>query len=83
MLGAAAGFGAIWLDVNGIGRQSGDIAEMIWKVPEIIAHLSRLFVLAPGDVILTGTPAGVGAVAAGDRLVAHIDGVGDLEVRVA
>lgn len=75
--------GAIWLDVNGIGRQSGDIAEMIWKVPEIIAHLSRLFVLAPGDVILTGTPAGVGAVAAGDRLVAHIDGVGDLEVRVA
>ena len=48
--------GAIRLDVNGERRQTGDLAEMIWKVPEIIAHLSRLFTLAPGDLIFTGTP---------------------------
>ncbi len=74
--------GAIWLDQNGTRRQTGDLAQMIWSVPEQIAHLSRLFHLRPGDVILTGTPAGVGGVARGDRLAGHVDGVGDLAVSV-
>ena len=55
---------------------------MIWKVPEIISHLSGLFTLAAGDLILTGTPAGVAAVKQGDVLKGHVDGVGDLHVRV-
>lgn len=74
--------GAIWLDVNGARRQTGDLAQMIWKVPEVIAYLSGLFTLAPGDLILTGTPAGVGAVQRGDVLLGHVDGVGDLRVTV-
>jgi fumarylpyruvate hydrolase len=77
------GSGAIWLDVDGERRQSGDVAQMIWKVPEIIAHLSRFFTLCPGDLIFTGTPAGVGPVRRGDRMTAHIDQIGHLEVRVA
>ena len=75
--------GAIWLDVNGERRQSGDLSHMIWKVPEMIATLSELFTLTPGDLILSGTPAGVGAVERGDSLHGHVDGVGDLRVRVA
>jgi len=74
---------AIWLDVNGTRRQSGDLNQMIWKVPEIIAELSKLFVLAPGDVIMTGTPAGVGAVVAGDVMECGVDGIGTLTVKVA
>ena len=74
--------GAIWLDINGTRRQSGDLDQMIWKVPEVIAYLSGLFVLQPGDIILTGTPSGVGAVQPGDRLHGHVDGVGELEVVV-
>jgi fumarylpyruvate hydrolase len=74
--------GAIWLDVNGSRRQTGDLNQMIWKVPEMIAFLSELFTLAPGDVILSGTPSGVGAVQRGDRLHGHIDGVGELAVEV-
>ena len=74
--------GAIWLDVNGERRQTGDLNQMIWKVPEIIAYLSGLFTLAPGDVIFSGTPAGVAAVKRGDRLSGHVDGVGALEVTV-
>ena len=53
--------GRIWLEVNGEPRQEGDIADMIWRVPEIIAELSTWFELKPGDLIFTGTPAGVGA----------------------
>ncbi|GIX09829.1 MAG: fumarylpyruvate hydrolase [Elioraea sp.] len=75
--------GAIWLKVNGTIRQQGDLAQQIWSVPETIAHLSRLVALAPGDLIMTGTPAGVGAVKPGDRLEGHIDGVGDLTVSYA
>jgi fumarylpyruvate hydrolase len=75
--------GAIRLAVNGKVAQRGDLAQMIWKVPEAIAHLSRLFRLAPGDLVFTGTPAGVGPVHRGDRLEGHIDGVGDLAVTVA
>ncbi|MCC2110617.1 MAG: fumarylacetoacetate hydrolase family protein, partial [Hyphomicrobiales bacterium] len=74
--------GAIRLDVNGEMRQSGDLSQMIWSVAEIIVALSRLFELAPGDLIMTGTPAGVGPVERGDRLAGHIDGVGDLVVDV-
>ena len=75
--------GAITLEVNGRRRQAGDLAEMIWKVPEIVSHLSGLFALKPGDLIFTGTPSGVGAVARGDVMRAHIDTIGDIEVRVA
>jgi fumarylpyruvate hydrolase len=68
--------------VNGARRQSGDLNQLIWKVPEAISYLSKLFRLAPGDLIFTGTPAGVGAVKRGDALHGHIDGIGDLRIRV-
>ncbi|MGF1650065.1 MAG: fumarylacetoacetate hydrolase family protein [Hyphomicrobiaceae bacterium] len=74
--------GAIWLDVNGTRRQTGDLEQMIWSIPEQIAFLSGLFELRPGDLILTGTPAGVGAVRKGDRLHGHVDGLPDLNVEV-
>jgi len=74
--------GAIWLEVNGERRQEGDLGQMIWKVPEMIAYLSEFFVLAPGDIILSGTPSGVAAVKTGDKLHGHADGIGDLEVLV-
>jgi len=74
--------GAIWIDVNGERRQTGDLAQMIWDVPHQIEFLSGLFALAAGDLIFTGTPAGVGAVKKGDRLVGHVDGVADLEVAI-
>jgi fumarylpyruvate hydrolase len=74
--------GAIWLRINGETRQEGDLAQMIWKTPEMISHLSKLFELKPGDLIMTGTPAGVGPVVRGDRLHGHVDGVGELEVTV-
>jgi fumarylpyruvate hydrolase len=74
--------GAIWLKVNGETRQEGDLNHMIWKVPEMIAYLSGLFTLAPGDLILSGTPSGVGPVMRGDALHGHIDGVGELHCRV-
>ena len=74
--------GAIWLDVNGARRQEGDLAQLIWRIDETIAYLSGLFHLAPGDLIFTGTPSGVGAVQRGDRLHGHVDGVGELAVEV-
>lgn len=74
--------GAITLSVNGELRQAGDLSQMIWKTAEIIAHLSGLFELAPGDLIMTGTPAGVGPVARGDRLEGSVEGVGRLAVAV-
>jgi fumarylpyruvate hydrolase len=67
--------GRIWLAVNGSVRQQSDIAEMIWSVPEIIAELSRLFELQAGDLLFTGTPAGVGAVSPGDRLEGGVEGL--------
>ncbi len=74
--------GAIVLSVNGAVRQKGDLADMIWSVSEQIAILSRGSEIKAGDVIMTGTPAGVGAVVRGDHLVGHIDGLPDLELRI-
>jgi fumarylpyruvate hydrolase len=74
--------GRIWLDINGQRRQDSDISCMIWGVNDIIAHLSRYFALAPGDLIFTGTPAGVAAVRPGDVLRAGVDGVGELTLEI-
>ena len=74
--------GAIWLEVNGVRKQTGDLSQMIWDVPNQIEFLSTLFELKPGDLIFTGTPAGVGAIRKGDKLKGHVEGVGDLEVAV-
>jgi fumarylpyruvate hydrolase len=74
--------GKIWLDVNGKRRQTGDLNQLIWKVSEIIAYLSGLFELKPGDLIMSGTPAGVGAVVRGDRIEGGVEGVGEIDIRV-
>jgi fumarylpyruvate hydrolase len=72
--------GAVWLRINGEPRQEGDLGQQIWTVPETISYLSTLVTLRPGDLIMTGTPKGVGRVEPGDHLDGHIDGVGDLSV---
>ncbi len=74
--------GAITLAVNGQPRQRGDLGDLIWSVDETIAALSRAWVLQPGDLIFTGTPAGVGAVVRGDVMEAAIEGLGTLRVAV-
>jgi fumarylpyruvate hydrolase len=74
--------GTIWLEVNGKRRQEGDLAQLIWKVPEMIAELSKLFTLAPGDLIMTGTPAGVGPVVKGDVMRGGVAGVGEITAEV-
>ena len=74
--------GRIWIEVNGERRQQADLSEMIWNVPEIIAELSTLFDLVPGDLIFTGTPAGVGPVQRGDSLVGGIDGLETLRTTI-
>lgn len=74
--------GEVSLKVNGEVRQTGDLNQLIWKVPEMISYLSGLFTLQPGDIIMTGTPAGVGAVARGDVLEGYVEGIGKIEVRV-
>lgn len=73
--------GAVVLKVNGTVRQQGDLAQLIWSIPETIAILSRFVALAPGDLIMTGTPAGVGAVGPGDTMEGSVDGVGTISVR--
>ena len=72
--------GAIWLKVNGQVKQQGDLNMQIWSLPEQINYLSNLITLQPGDLIFSGTPAGVGPIKAGDKLEGHVDGVGDLVV---
>jgi fumarylpyruvate hydrolase len=74
--------GAIWLKVNGEVKQQGDLGQLIWNVPEIIAHLSNIFELKAGDLIMTGTPAGVGPVNRGDVMDAFCEGVGSLRAKV-
>jgi fumarylpyruvate hydrolase len=75
--------GRIWLAVNGTLRQEGDLSEMIWSVPEIIAELSTLFELAPGDLIYTGTPAGVGPLHPGDRIEGGVHGIDTLSTTIS
>jgi len=72
----------IWLSVNGKMKQDANVAEMTWKVPEIIAELSTLFELAAGDLIYTGTPAGVGPLVRGDSVEAGIEGLDPLGTRI-
>jgi len=74
--------GAVTLKVNAEIRQQGDLNQLIWKVPEMISYLSGLFTLQPGDIIMTGTPAGVGAVVRGDVLEGFVEGIGKIEVVV-
>jgi fumarylpyruvate hydrolase len=74
--------GAITLSVNGATRQTGDLKDLIWSVNECIEHLSAAWTLQPGDLIYTGTPAGVGAVVRGDVMEGAIDGLGTLRVSV-
>jgi fumarylpyruvate hydrolase len=74
--------GRIWLEVNGQVRQEANLAEMIWSVPDILVELSSLFELQPGDLIFTGTPAGVGPVQRGDTLVGGIDGLETLRTTI-
>ncbi len=73
----------ITLSQNGVIKQDADLAQMIWSVPELIAELSKLYHLAPGDLIYTGTPAGVGPIAPGDTLVCNIDGLAELTLTIA
>ncbi|MEX0370468.1 MAG: fumarylacetoacetate hydrolase family protein [Tateyamaria sp.] len=74
--------GRIWLAVNGTVRQDADIADLIWPVRDHVAYLSQAVTLAPGDLIMTGTPAGVGAVQTGDVMTGGVDGIGEIEVTV-
>ena len=80
--GKALARGRIWLDVNGKTRQDSDLSELIWSIPEIIADCSRSIALKRGDVIFTGTPAGVAATVEGDRLSGGVEGVGTIEVTI-
>jgi len=72
----------VWLEVNGQLKQEGNLNEMIWPVPDVIAALSRLVALAPGDLIFTGTPAGVAALNPGDRVRGGVDGVTTFELAI-
>lgn len=74
--------GRIWLDVNGEPRQEGDINQLIWDIPETISYLSQQYALMPGDLIFTGTPAGVGPINKGDVMEGGIDGVGTIKIPV-
>ncbi|PJI97886.1 fumarylpyruvate hydrolase [Acidovorax sp. 69] len=74
--------GAIWLAVNGAERQRADVADMLWPVPELVAMLSRSVALLPGDLIYTGTPAGVGPLQPGDTVTGGVEGVGEFSMTV-
>ncbi|OHC65787.1 MAG: 5-carboxymethyl-2-hydroxymuconate isomerase [Rhodocyclales bacterium GWA2_65_19] len=74
--------GRIWLTVNGQLKQQGNLSDLIWSVPETIAHLSRYFELLPGDLIFTGTPEGVGPVVKGDIVTGGVEGLGELSIRI-
>ena len=68
--------------MNGAVKQQGDLSELIWSVPEVISILSQSIALAPGDLIMTGTPAGVGPLVPGDVCSVHIAGLGAIETRI-
>jgi fumarylpyruvate hydrolase len=74
--------GAIWLSVNGVERQRSDIGQQIWSVAEVVAQLSQYITLSPGDLIMTGTPIGVDALQPGDLIIAGVEAIGEIEVRV-
>lgn len=74
--------GAVWLKVNGELRQNGDLEQMSWKVAEVIANLSTYVALAPGDLIFTGTPAGVSTIVRGDVIEGGVDGIGELQIKL-
>jgi fumarylpyruvate hydrolase len=74
--------GKVWLTVNGKTKQEGDLGDLIWSVPETIAHLSKYFELVPGDLIFTGTPEGVGPVVRGDIVKGGVQGIGELSIRI-
>ena len=74
--------GRIWLNVNGSPRQQGDLQQMIWKVPEVIAALSTQAGVAAGDLIFTGTPAGVAACNKGDKLLGGVDGLAEVSITI-
>jgi fumarylpyruvate hydrolase len=74
--------GAVWLTVNGIERQRADLAGLLWPVPELVAMLSRSVTLLPGDLIFTGTPAGVGSLQAGDVVSGGVAGIGEFSMTV-
>ncbi|WP_420831336.1 fumarylacetoacetate hydrolase family protein [Bradyrhizobium acaciae] len=74
--------GRIWLALNGVVKQDADLTELIWPVPDIISILSRSMVLKPGDLVMTGTPAGVGTIVAGDKVTGGIDGLGEIGIAV-
>lgn len=75
--------GKIWLDVNGEKRQRGDLSDQIWQVADVISYLSQAVELQPGDLIYTGTPAGVGAVQRGDVITGGIEGLSDFSFTMA
>jgi fumarylpyruvate hydrolase len=72
----------LWLQVNGTDKQRSDIDKLIWSVPETISYLSRFFELQPGDLIMTGTPEGVGPVVVGERMTGGVEGLGEIQVSV-
>ncbi len=74
--------GRVWLEVNGESRQEGNLNQLIWSVPEIIATLSTQFELAGGDLIFTGTPAGVGPILPGDQITGGVDGIAEIAISV-
>lgn len=74
--------GAVWLKVNGVEKQKGDLNQLIWKVPEMISYLSGLFELKAGDLIYSGTPAGVGPVKKGDTMLGGVEGIGEITIKV-
>ena len=76
------GHGAIWLDVNGLPRQRADLCALLWPVPQLLAMLSRSVTLLPGDLVFTGTPAGVGALAPGDVVTGGVAGIGEFSMTV-
>jgi fumarylpyruvate hydrolase len=74
--------GRIWLAVNGQIKQDQDISDLIWNVPEIVSIISRSIALQGGDLIMTGTPAGVGPIVRGDKVTGGVNGLGDIEISI-
>ncbi len=78
----AIGPQCIQLSLNGVVKQDAHLADLVWKVDEIISHLSKFYHLGPGDLIMTGTPAGVGAVLPGDKITGGIDGLAPISLKI-